>query len=275
LSEKQTHLKGAALFRKNKKHGFAMVLSSFPLKNGRFRLKLTNGRRIVLIEKRVEDVMDPYLVRETIQGFREFPMEVWPPNIVHFDENGDVGYIDLAPLDAVIEMEENKFYLAYLGEDFKEEKCYAMMAKVKEMEEASDGSEVHRKLWSDEEIPAWANVYAMTVTDGASEKTYSSKRTKITKLNDDNYSIWKTKMKLVLQDLNLWDENENAPKSGNESWKEILFAIEDNQFVLVEEDENGKRAWEILAKHHEKSGRAGKLNLLRKFFNIQIREFIS
>jgi len=74
-------------------------------------------------------------------------------------------------------------------------------------------------------------------------------------------------MELVLDDLGLWNDEKNKPKACRKSWKEIMFAIEDNQFVHVEKLKDGEAAWDALAKHHEKSGLANKINVLRNLFN--------
>ena len=76
-------------------------------------------------------------------------------------------------------------------------------------------------------------------------------------------------MQLVLDDLKLWDFKTKKPKINRESWKEIMFAIEDNQFVHVENLTDGAAAWDALSKHHEKNGMIGKINTLRKFFTTQ------
>jgi len=94
-------------------------------------------------------------------------------------------------------------------------------------------------------------------------------RTKITKLNNENFGVWQIKMQLVLDDLKLWDFKTKKPKINRESWKEIMFAIEDNQFVHVENLTDGAAAWDALSKHHEKNGMIGKINTLRKFFTTQ------
>ena len=92
-------------------------------------------------------------------------------------------------------------------------------------------------------------------------------RTRIDKLNNENFNVWQLKMELVLDDLGLWNDEKNKPKACRKSWKEIMFAIEDNQFVHVEKLKDGEAAWDALAKHHEKSGLANKINVLRNLFN--------
>jgi len=94
-------------------------------------------------------------------------------------------------------------------------------------------------------------------------------RSKITKLGEDNYSTWRIKMKLILQDLNLWDFETNLPKKGGETWKEILFNIEDDQLINVEDTTCGTEAWKILAQEHEGKGVKGKILLIKKLINHQ------
>ena len=97
-------------------------------------------------------------------------------------------------------------------------------------------------------------------------------RTKITKLNNENFGVWQIRMQLVLDDLKLWDFKTKKTKINRESWKEIMFAIEDNPFVHVENLTDGAAAWNALSKHHEKNRMIGKINTLRKFF---ITQFVS
>jgi len=92
-------------------------------------------------------------------------------------------------------------------------------------------------------------------------------RRRITKLNNENFNVWQIKMELVLDDLGLWNSKSNKPKGNRQAWKEIMYAIEDNQFVHIENLKDGETAWEALSKHHERSGMTNKINTLRNFFN--------
>ena len=99
---------------------------------------------------------------------------------------------------------------------------------------------------------------------------------KIEKLNQDNYSTWVLEMENVLDDGGLWNEatekEKACPKEGKESWKAIMYSIEKTQFVIAEEPRCGKAAWVSLQKHHEKSGMAGRLNVLRSLLTLSWNE---
>jgi len=114
--------------------------------------------------------------------------------------------------------------------------------------------------------------YGSTVSEMAlqtQEKLVKSQRTRITKLNENNYPIWKIKMALVLDDQALWDSKVEKPVAGRQSWKEIMFAIEDNQFVHCETLFCGLKAWDALAAQHEKQGIHTKLSTMGLLFQMR------
>jgi hypothetical protein len=80
---------------------------------------------------------------------------------------------------------------------------------------------------------------------------------KINKLNDDNYMSWKLKMQLVLEERGLWDNKDKLPLPTHDAWREIIFNVEDDQLLHIEEMDNGRTAWLKLQKEHESRGTKG------------------
>ena len=112
-------------------------------------------------------------------------------------------------------------------------------------------------------------VYAMAAgvqDESESDKASYKSRPKITKLKEDNYHSWRTNMSVTLEAMGLWNVEKELPKSGRETWREIMLAVEDSQHVTIEKLKDGLEAWLALAKHHEKSGIASVLSELRRFF---------
>ena len=112
-----------------------------------------------------------------------------------------------------------------------------------------------------------AKEFALNVEEDSKESRVL--RTRITKLNGENYAVWKIKMQLVLDDQKLWNEKLDKPMEGRRSWKEIMFAIEDNQFVHCETLMCGLKAWDMLANQHEKTGIHTKLSTMNILFKMR------
>ena len=119
----------------------------------------------------------------------------------------------------------------------------------------------------EEVVSPSAKDYALNVEEDSKESRVL--RTRITKLNGENYAVWKIKMQLVLDDQKLWNEKLDKPMEGRRSWKEIMFAIEDNQFVHCETLMCGLKAWDMLANQHEKTGIHTKLSTMNILFKMR------
>jgi hypothetical protein len=77
---------------------------------------------------------------------------------------------------------------------------------------------------SEEELEVFSNSakeFALNVEEDCKESRVL--RTRITKLNGENYAVWKIKMQLVLDDQKLWNEKLDKPMEGRRSWKEIML----------------------------------------------------
>jgi hypothetical protein len=89
-------------------------------------------------------------------------------------------------------------------------------------------------------------------------------RANITKLNNDNYSVWKFKMELLLMKEDLWSQvstKKPAETTAAPSWQKrddraratIGLLVEDSQLIHIRKDTTAKGAWESLKNYHEKS----------------------
>ena len=112
----------------------------------------------------------------------------------------------------------------------------------------------------------------MAVGDEAETAKPYRRQIKFNNLNHDNFPTWRVKMQLFLEEMKLWDTSDKSeggkPKAGRDSWREIMFNIDDSQFVHIESLEDGPQAWDALSKHHEKSGFASKLFEMRTLFQL-------
>ncbi|KMQ86061.1 retrovirus-related pol polyprotein from transposon tnt 1-94 [Lasius niger] len=106
-------------------------------------------------------------------------------------------------------------------------------------------------------------------------------RIAITKLNNNNYQIWKYKMELLLIKEDLWDVVSNAePAEVSEDWQKrdnkaratIGLLVEDNQLLHVRNATTAKQAWDALKAYHEKSSLSSKVFLLKSIVNHKLQE---
>jgi hypothetical protein len=108
-------------------------------------------------------------------------------------------------------------------------------------------------------------------------------RANITKLNNDNYSVWKFKMELLLMKEDLWSQvstKKPADTTAAASWQKrddraratIGLLVEDSQLIHIRKDTTAKGAWESLKNYHEKSTLTSKVYLLRQICNLKLSE---
>jgi transposase InsO family protein len=108
-------------------------------------------------------------------------------------------------------------------------------------------------------------------------------RANITKLNNDNYSVWKFKMELLLMKEDLWSQvstKKPADTTAATSWQKrddraratIGLLVEDSQLIHIRKDTTAKGAWESLKNYHEKSTLTSKVYLLRQICNLKLSE---
>jgi transposase InsO family protein len=108
-------------------------------------------------------------------------------------------------------------------------------------------------------------------------------RANITKLNNDNYSVCKFKMELLLMKEDLWSQvstKKPADTTAAASWQKrddraratIGLLVEDSQLIHIRKDTTAKGAWESLKNYHEKSTLTSKVYLLRQICNLKLSE---
>lgn len=106
-------------------------------------------------------------------------------------------------------------------------------------------------------------------------------RSSITKLNGENYQVWKFKMELLLIREELWDQvNSTALNDAIQAaaWKKrddkarsmIGLLVEDSQLIHIRKAETAKQVWDSLKNYHEKSTLTSKVYLLRQICNLKL-----
>lgn len=82
------------------------------------------------------------------------------------------------------------------------------------------------------------------------------------RLNNQNYSIWKTRMEMLLRREERWYVVESAkPEPVTDPWKKddskchaiIVLYVEDSQLNLVKDCKSAKEVWDCLKQYHEKT----------------------
>lgn len=120
------------------------------------------------------------------------------------------------------------------------------------------------------------------------ENRMDLKENRIVKLNNENYSIWKYKMELILIKEDLWDKvmkervvEEEAPTAAAEAdWKKsdnktralIGLSVEDDQLTHIRKEVTAWGSWEVLRKYHEKSSLSNKVHIMRVICSLKMGE---
>lgn len=104
----------------------------------------------------------------------------------------------------------------------------------------------------------------------------------VTKLNGNNYQMWKYKMELLLLKEELWNVvNDEAPAQPvPESWTlrdgkaraTIGLLIEDSQIIHIRNAQTAREAWNNLKQYHEKSTLTNKVFLLKRLCRMNMPE---
>ena len=105
----------------------------------------------------------------------------------------------------------------------------------------------------------------------------------ITKLNNDNYQIWKYKMELLLIREELWTViNTPKPEEAQQAqiWQKkddkaratLGLFVEDAQIIHVRKKTTAKEVWDSLKNYHEKSTLTSKIYLLRQICELKLSE---
>jgi hypothetical protein len=235
------------------------VVRSKPMDSGRIKLFLNcpgeNNTKIIP----AESIKNSKLTKSIPKIFER---EVnWPQNILTFQRDVMSRPATLKNKIGRINIGDNKIALNYFCLDISKD-CNLV---------PKDDNPKDLKALNEKEPKM---IYAFTAGDGeepdneegeATEpKSYS--RPRITKLNETNYHSWRTTMSVTLEAMRMWNIEKELPKSGRDSWREIMLAVSDSQHVTIEKTKDGLEAWKALAKHHEKSGIASVLSELRRFF---------
>lgn len=108
-------------------------------------------------------------------------------------------------------------------------------------------------------------------------------RFSITKLNNENYQVWKFKVELLLIKEDLWDQvNSDVPqneemraqwvKNDNKARAIIGLLVEDSQLLHIRKATTAKEVWNALKNYHEKSTLTSKVYLLRQICNLKLSE---
>lgn len=100
-----------------------------------------------------------------------------------------------------------------------------------------------------------------------------------TKLNRDNYEIWKYRMQLLLKKEKVWDViNEEIPENPDVKWKErdteasilIGLAVEESEIFRISNCKFAKDAWNVLKSYHEKSSLSNKVKIMRTICELKL-----
>lgn len=108
-------------------------------------------------------------------------------------------------------------------------------------------------------------------------------KVQIHKLNNENYSAWSYKMKLILIKERVWKAvSEDIPTDASEvtTWTPpdqlaqalIGLNVEDNQLLHIRNAANAKEAWETLKDIHEHDSVTNIVTLIRKMYATQMPE---
>ena len=115
-----------------------------------------------------------------------------------------------------------------------------------------------------------------TLSLGGGSEKYS-----VDKFNGRNFSLWKFKMQMVLEEKELWDvvtkkkddlKDEHWDKKNRKAKAILCLSLEDTQLMLVKSATSAKEVLDKLARHFEQKGLANKLFLRRKLFTMKLEE---
>lgn len=101
------------------------------------------------------------------------------------------------------------------------------------------------------------------------------------KLNDQNYGIWKFKMRLLLtREKLLQVVTQPKPENANAEWISkdekaqalIGLALEDSQLIHVIQLTSSKAMWDALQGYHERASLSSKIHVMRQMFAARMPE---
>ena len=119
----------------------------------------------------------------------------------------------------------------------------------------------------------------------ASVITNNASTSLVEKLTDFNYSMWKFRMQMLLEDKDLWEivEGTSTPPSDAEEAKKydksqrkalllIVTHVNDQQAAHLKKCKTGKEAWDKLQEVHESKTIANQLYCVQRFLHISMAD---
>lgn len=101
------------------------------------------------------------------------------------------------------------------------------------------------------------------------------------RLSNQNYSVWKTRMEMLLKREDLWHVISEAPpvpvtavweKSDQKCHATIVLYVEDSQLNMVKNATSAKDVWTLLKSYHEKTSLTSRVSLLKKLCGLNMAE---
>lgn len=111
------------------------------------------------------------------------------------------------------------------------------------------------------------------------ENKMADLKVSVEKLNDQNYGIWKFKMRLLLtREKVLSVVSEPKPENADAAWVSkdetaqalIGLALEDSQLIHVMQKTTAKEMWDALKDYHERASLSSKIHVVRKLVSIRM-----
>src|SRR4051812_26864353 len=114
--------------------------------------------------------------------------------------------------------------------------------------------------------------------------TNSSSPFQIDKFGGDNFHLWKFKMRMILEEKDLWtivNGTENRPadtdklahatyeKRDNRALMIICLNLQDSEMSHIQSSTSAKEAWRTLKEIHEAKSVSNRLFLRKEFFTIK------
>ena len=132
-----------------------------------------------------------------------------------------------------------------------------------------------------------ANQQVMSLNTGATSTATADNYHMINKFDGDNFNLWKFRMKMILEEKDLWQYVEEKKKPSNteigyeiliQEWDRksrramitICLNLTDAQLVNVQSASSAKEAWDTLVQLYETKDLSNRLFLRRKFFTVQM-----
>lgn len=105
----------------------------------------------------------------------------------------------------------------------------------------------------------------------------------ITKLNNENYQVWKYRIEMLLIKEDLWDVVIDEPpteaaqltkwmKRDGKARAIMGLMVEDAQLVHIKAKRTAKDTWQALKDYHEKSTLTNKVFLLKEICSMRLKE---